>query len=754
MNTLYIVKKWNLPEKLKVIRRFSAGSFKDNENLLNDRSLSFDDRLRWNQLNTIDRIEPITKFQRSKRRKNKDFKSDALSMKIYKGSNLFTPSVILSKRSNPGSYYINVPENTLQSFMNTTLKIHLCRKILFTSLNWRNIAGISQVIINSVLPQINKAKQLAAGQIYVYGPIGISMYMRTLIMKQFSNYLYEQIWPHLVFVELDNGSVIDDGCLYAKAFELFPNGSKSRKYNNSTIIYEMDFKNDAEMEDLVEEDLKTELCKDLNDKEHRLKIVVVDCPTSNHADALLKRNFVNCFNDEDQKKILIHLTPLEIFNDEKYQKWMNRIAKYNIQHVAADNTSSTNRMHPISGLIRSAFNKGAPEFFPLYQQKNLLDDNKMKDSEIKALSDKDHYLNLEFSKYGLKEYNGLMKFTSRFKKFIECLPENETNEYVEDIKMLHPKFIVLGCNSSSLYTRNPSCYLFRLNENKSILMDCGMGSLQQIYNHFGPSKFTEILSTIKLVFISHKHTDHISGLISVIEHLLKVNIDSNKKVAIVAPRRVLYFIGEYVKLSHLVNKFDLYDLNQIENLDFRKVTNLLGLKRFTPVRVEHGPLTYGLVVSTNKWKLVYSADTLPMSKELIKEGKNADLLIHECTFMDFGTEFEAKQKQHSNIEGTLATAEAMQAKNTLLTHFNSRVPSLPLPHYDKSLIQSNYFYAADHMEICFSRLKYLPEIHNQLYPIFKSILANHEKRQDKRHQRNLRTNERFKSTLEAILANK
>ena len=67
----------------------------------------------------------------------------------------------------------------------------------------------------------------------------------------------------------------------------------------------------------------------------------------------------------------------------------------------------------------------------------------------------------------------------------------------------------------------------------------------------------------------------------------------------------------------------------------------------------------------------FSGDTRPCA-ELIKAGRNADVLIHEATFDD-SLEEDAKRKMHSTSGEAIGVGRDMGARFTLLTHFSSRL---------------------------------------------------------------------------------
>lgn len=105
-----------------------------------------------------------------------------------------------------------------------------------------------------------------------------------------------------------------------------------------------------------------------------------------------------------------------------------------------------------------------------------------------------------------------------------------------------------------------------------------------------------------------------------------------------------------------------------------------SLSCLVSIPVLHCRQAYGVVLHLQCpggpiFKIVYSGDTRP-SKALICAGMSCDLLIHEATF-DSTMRSHAVSKKHSTTDEALLVASQMKARNTLLTHFSQRYPSLP-----------------------------------------------------------------------------
>merc|ERR1712137_1390433 len=72
------------------------------------------------------------------------------------------------------------------------------------------------------------------------------------------------------------------------------------------------------------------------------------------------------------------------------------------------------------------------------------------------------------------------------------------------------------------------------------------------------------------------------------------------------------------------------------------------------IRMNHSFPCYGLIITANQWKFVYSADSRPCTK-LIELGTNATLLVHECTFDD-EDDVRASKTNHSTLTQALDVA--------------------------------------------------------------------------------------------------
>jgi len=84
----------------------------------------------------------------------------------------------------------------------------------------------------------------------------------------------------------------------------------------------------------------------------------------------------------------------------------------------------------------------------------------------------------------------------------------------------------------------------------------------------------------------------------------------------------------------------------------------------------------GAAAAAAPWKVVFSGDTRPCPA-VVEAARGATLLIHEATFED-ELAADARAKRHSTLSEALGVAKEAGAYRTILTHFSSRYPKIPV----------------------------------------------------------------------------
>ncbi|KAJ2641315.1 hypothetical protein GGF44_002178 [Coemansia sp. RSA 1694] len=270
-----------------------------------------------------------------------------------------------------------------------------------------------------------------------------------------------------------------------------------------------------------------------------------------------------------------------------------------------------------------------------------------------------------------------------------------------------------GSSVPGIY-RNVSANIVSVEGYGGIVLDCGESTVSLLKRFLGhphrnthntriAQTFSEFVSSVKLLYISHMHADHHLGAIMLLREwnqLTKAGSDRSR-MTIVAPARFWTWICDYsgiediglerldfVCCHDLRVSLDASDDNGYVNRErfsgvqgkVDKLASDLGLEDIKTCSVVHCPWAYGLSLThSSGWKLVYSGDTRPCAN-LVTLGragrKPPTILLHEATHSDDLLE-DAKAKRHTTVSEAVAMALGMGAENLLMTHFSQRCLSLP-----------------------------------------------------------------------------
>lgn len=250
-----------------------------------------------------------------------------------------------------------------------------------------------------------------------------------------------------------------------------------------------------------------------------------------------------------------------------------------------------------------------------------------------------------------------------------------------------------GRGSKTLNLSNPmdESYPHDSDGTEFVVLETGEGCLAQLFLYCGGDCDTVhyVLNRLKWVWISHHHADHHCGLSILLEEVLRMRKRmnySNRRdlIQVVAPVAVIQH-NEY--LACVGGYDDIVQFIPIENTSTRAtalhapLANIAGINgcslvsRIISVPVWHCQDAYGLVMFLESgYKLVYSGDCRP-SKDLTREGRNCDMLIHEATFDDSLCD-DAVKKKHCTMSEALHVGIQMRAKHIIFTHFSQRYPKV------------------------------------------------------------------------------
>jgi len=166
-------------------------------------------------------------------------------------------------------------------------------------------------------------------------------------------------------------------------------------------------------------------------------------------------------------------------------------------------------------------------------------------------------------------------------------------------------------------------------------------------------------SRIRQIFISHLHADHISDLIP---FLWAVQIDGRQeKLAMYGPpgfKETFHILQEYTRTPPNFFKFPL----SVHELDFGEEVGNVS----TCATIHSIPTLAFRVDSDSGRSFCYSADTT-YCPQVAKLAKDADLLVHEATFLEDQAEI-ATLTRHSTASVAGRIGREAGAKRLVLFH--------------------------------------------------------------------------------------
>ena len=215
------------------------------------------------------------------------------------------------------------------------------------------------------------------------------------------------------------------------------------------------------------------------------------------------------------------------------------------------------------------------------------------------------------------------------------------------------KVTILGSGTPApRLNRNMSSYLFEA-DNKKILFDTGPGTIRQLL------KIKVDLLDISNIFYTHLHNDHINDLPAIIWSNNYGN-SRKKELNLYGPKGFKKYFNTLIKT-----------ILKLKDKDLGFKVNIKEMKPGTSVKINNVKIksfktrhTYNSVayrIEQGKKILTYSGDT-GYCRGIIDAGKNADLLILECSF-------PTVMINHLTPQLAGKIARKANAKKLVLTHF-------------------------------------------------------------------------------------
>ena len=200
---------------------------------------------------------------------------------------------------------------------------------------------------------------------------------------------------------------------------------------------------------------------------------------------------------------------------------------------------------------------------------------------------------------------------------------------------------------------------------------------------FGPHTVEALLDSridprnLEMVLITHMHLDHFSGLPELFWY--RAIHKAKNKLIVLGPKGIERNTERLLRTLQTPKAFK----TNAEFIEDKKYDFI------QPFRAKHLVTDNGYRVDYNGKTLFYSGDTA-YSENVVKGAEDADILLHEMTYLDNKKE-EADFWKHSTYSSTMRVFEESHAKRLVPVHLSvdSNNLAIKLSKSDKRIIYPN-----------------------------------------------------------------
>jgi ribonuclease Z len=248
------------------------------------------------------------------------------------------------------------------------------------------------------------------------------------------------------------------------------------------------------------------------------------------------------------------------------------------------------------------------------------------------------------------------------------------------------KVTIIGSGGSSI---SPDRSLPAILVDRDVLLDCGEGATQSLLRKLGS------LDSLKLVFLTHLHSDHVSGILGLI-WAMWLRESRKEPLTIIGPEKTEDTVVSLLKILNT-------PLGSVTfSLKFKELTpgSSYG-KMVTTTQSIHNPMTLAYRFERDRASFCYTGDTAP-SESVSKLAKGCKLLIHDSAFPEEMAD-KAKKSNHSTSVGAATIAKEAGVKTLVLFHWSSVNEGKEdlLVTQAKNVFTGNVILARDGLEITF-----------------------------------------------------
>ena len=230
------------------------------------------------------------------------------------------------------------------------------------------------------------------------------------------------------------------------------------------------------------------------------------------------------------------------------------------------------------------------------------------------------------------------------------------------------KIIVLGTGSGITINCYSLSALLENNDGNYLLIDTGSGN--QILNHLEMKHIN--INRIHNIFISHKHIDHLWGLIPLIRYIIQQYRKQNYIgiLNIYCPEEIKQIVDNFISETFHKNHENLYkEIVKYHFCEDGKKFNIIDYE-VEVIDTESIECTqYGFKTTLNSGKTLAFLGDVPCSKNVYTRIKNLDWVLHEAMCLEEQKDkVKPHEKNHSTVKDVGIIMNKLNIKNLLLWH--------------------------------------------------------------------------------------